>query len=89
MEEAQRKLKNELDIEFENNMTNEYIIEIYTKVTNSVVCSLKDLAKATDNDCDRLRAKIFHLKKEGKRLRGRAKKVFLESNLNCHAIQVQ
>ena len=79
MDEAQKKLKNEVDIDFEKTMTNAYITEIYTKVTNNAVCYLKDLAKATDSDSDRLRTKVFHLKKDSKRLRGRAKKEFLES----------
>jgi hypothetical protein len=66
MDEAQKKLKNEHDIDNEKTMTNEYIIEIYTKETNSVISSLKNLSNATDSDCDRLRTKIFHLKRRQK-----------------------
>lgn len=80
MDEAKTKLKHVLNIDINTcvPITNGKLVEIYTKVSQCDSCTLSDLALATSFDCYRLRKKVFNIRKESKKLRGEAKKDFLQ-----------
>lgn len=78
MDASRIKLTRELGIDFEKCITNERLVEIYSKIRNSKVCTLHDLASALNCHSDALRKKVFQLKQETKKLRGQMKKDLLK-----------